>query len=89
MFGFLKKGSENKSQDSREIDLQAETISGKISELEQQLAVNPQAVDTQKQLMLEYNRALNIFAKSRRFRQEIDPLFVKIDELRNTIRKSI
>ena len=42
-----------------------------------------------KQLMLEYNRALNIFAKSRRFRQEIDPLFVKIDELRNTIRKSI
>lgn len=89
MFGFFKKGSENKSQDSQETDLQAETISGKISELEQQLADNPQAVNTQKQLMLEYNRALNIFAKSHRFRQEIDPLFVKIDELRNTIRKSI
>ena len=88
MFGFLKKGSENKSQDSQEIDLQAEAISGKINELEQQLANNPQAKDTQKQLMLEYNRALTLFAKSHRFRQEIDPPFVKIDELRNTIRKS-
>lgn len=89
MFGFRKKVPENNGQDQQEIDRQAESISEKITALEQQLANNPRAGDTQKQLMLEYNRALSLFAKSRRFRQEIDPLFVKIDELRNTIRKSI
>ncbi|MDE1187610.1 MAG: hypothetical protein PW844_14195 [Pantoea sp.] len=89
MFGFRKKASENKGADEQEIDRQAESISEKITTLEQELANNPRAGETQKQLMLEYNRALSLFAKSRRFRQEIDPLFVKIDELRNTIRKSI
>jgi hypothetical protein len=39
--------------------------------------------------MLEYNRALSLFAKSRRYRNEIDALFVKIDELRNVVRQSI
>jgi uncharacterized coiled-coil DUF342 family protein len=89
MFGFRKKAPENKGADEQEIDRQAESISEKITTLEQELANNPRAGETQKQLMLEYNRALSLFAKSRRFRQEIDPLFVKIDELRNTIRKSI
>lgn len=89
MFGFRKKAPENKGMDEQEIDRQAESISEKISTLEQELVNNPRAGETQKQLMLEYNRALSLFAKSRRFRQEIDPLFVKIDELRNTIRKSI
>ncbi|WP_416412569.1 hypothetical protein [Pantoea sp. App145] len=89
MFGFRKKAAENKGADEQEIDRQAESISEKITTLEQELANNPRAGETQKQLMLEYNRALSLFAKSRRFRQEIDPLFVKIDELRNTIRKSI
>ncbi|MBP2197625.1 hypothetical protein [Pantoea cypripedii] len=89
MFGFRKKAPENKGADEQEIDRQAESISEKITTLEQELANNPRAGETQKQLMLEYNRALSLFAKSRRFRQEIDPLFIKIDELRNTIRKSI
>ncbi|QGY29106.1 hypothetical protein [Pantoea cypripedii] len=89
MFGFRKKAPENKGADEQEIDRQAESISEKITTLEQELANNPRAGETQKQLMLEYNRALSLFAKSRRFRQEIDSLFVKIDELRNTIRKSI
>lgn len=89
MFGFFKMGQDNTGQQQQEIDQQAEVISGEISVLEQQLAINPQAGETQKQLMLAYNRAVTLYAKSRRYRQDIDPLFVKIDALRNTIRQSI
>lgn len=89
MFGFLKKSAENKTQAENEYDLQAQAISQKISEMESALNKNPRDGETQKQLMLEYNRALTIFAKSRGWRNEIDPLFVKIDDLRNTIRKNI
>jgi hypothetical protein len=39
--------------------------------------------------MLRYNQALQIYAKSKTHRQQIDVLFVKIDELRNIIRKTI
>ena len=88
MFGFLKKSQAAEPPSEQQQDHLAELSREKITQLEQQLAINPRDGETQKQLMLEYNRALNIFAKSRHYRQEIDPLFVKIDELRNTIRKS-
>lgn len=89
MFGFLKKNAENKPLAENEYDLQAQAISVKIGEMEAALNNNPRDGEIQKQLMLEYNRALSLFAKSRSWRNEIDPLFVKIDELRNSIRKNI
>lgn len=88
MFGFLKK-SPAVEQPSEQQDHLAELSREKITQLEQQLAINPRDGETQKQLMLEYNRALSLFAKSRRYRNEIDALFVKIDELRNVVRQSI
>jgi len=89
MFGFMKKSVTNNSQQEEEQDRLAESSREKITALENKLAINPRDGETQKQLMLEYNRALTVFAKSRRYRNEIDPLFVKIDELRNVVRKSI
>lgn len=88
MFGFLKK-SPAVEPPSEQQDHLAELSREKITQLEQQLAINPRDGETQKQLMLEYNRALSLFAKSRRYRNEIDALFVKIDELRNVVRQSI
>ncbi|KHE02286.1 hypothetical protein C7434_1127 [Pantoea sp. PNA 14-12] len=89
MFGFMKKKVENQPQDAAEQDRLAESVSEKIRQLEAKLASNTADTDTQKQLMLEYNRALSLYAKSRRYRDHIDPLFVKIDELRNLVRKSV
>lgn len=88
MFGFLKK-SPAVEPPSEQQDHLAELSREKIMQLEQQLAINPRDGETQKQLMLEYNRALSLFAKSRLYRDDIDPLFVKIDELRNLVRKSV
>ncbi|MCJ7925995.1 MAG: hypothetical protein MUW55_08650 [Pantoea vagans] len=88
MFGFLKKSPAVESP-SEQQDHLAALSREKITQLEQQLAINPRDGETQKQLMLEYNRALSLFAKSRRYRNEIDALFVKIDELRNVVRQSI
>ncbi|KTS71233.1 hypothetical protein [Pantoea stewartii] len=89
MFGFMKKKVENQPQDAAEQDRLAESVSEKIRQLEAKLASNTADTDTQKQLMLEYNRALSLYAKSRRYWDHIDPLFVKIDELRNLVRKSV
>lgn len=89
MFGFLKKSPPAEQPDTEQQDQQAQASREKMTELENKLAANPRDGETQKQLMLEYNRALSLFAKSRRYRNEIDALFVKIDELRNLVRQSI
>jgi len=89
MFGFLKKSPPAEQSDTEQQDQQAQASREKMTELENKLADNPRDGETQKQLMLEYNRALSLFAKSRRYRNEIDALFVKIDELRNLVRQSI
>lgn len=89
MFEFLKKSPAVEPPSEQQQDHLAELSREKITQLEQQLAINPRDGETQKQLMLEYNRALSLFAKSRRYRNEIDTLFVKIDELRNVVRQSI
>lgn len=89
MFGFMKKSAPDKKPDEEEIERQAATVSTEIKDLEQRLVINSRDGEAQKQLMLAYNRALSLFAKSRHHRNEIDALFVKMDELRNIIRKSI
>lgn len=89
MFGFMKKAAPDKGADDAEIDCQAAQLSAEISGLEQRLEKDSRDGDAQKQLMLAYNRALSLFAKSRRHRNEIDALFVKMDALRNIMRKSI
>ena len=53
------------------------------------LEEDPRNSDVQKQLMLMYNRALNVFAKSKSHHQDVDSLFLRIDELRNIIRRNI
>lgn len=89
MFGFMKKSAGNNDKDEAETDRLATLSSEKIGLLEQRLALNSRDGEAQKQLMIEYNRALTLYAKSRRYRNEIDVLFAKIDALRNIIRKSI
>lgn len=89
MFGFLKKRPAATAAQAAELDRQAEGLLDTIVQLEQQLARDPQAAEAQKALMLAYNRALPVFARSSRYRQEMDALFVKIDALRNTIRTSV
>ena len=49
----------------------------------------PDNSDVQKTLMLTYNRALSVYAKSKSHRQDIDALFLQIDNLRNIIRRNI
>ena len=89
MFGFLKKSPPAEQPKRDQQDHLARLSREKITELENKLASQPRDGETQKQLMLEYNRALSLFAKSRHYRNEIDALFVKIDELRNVIRQSV
>ena len=89
MFGFMKKSTTVKRVDDAEIDRQAAELSAEISALEERLETNARDGEAQKQLMVAYNRALNIFANSRGHRNEIDGLFVKMDALRNITRRSI
>ncbi|MDH8112428.1 hypothetical protein QIG11_26550, partial [Klebsiella pneumoniae] len=45
--------------------------------------------NVQQTLMLTYHRALSVSAKSKSTRQDIDALFLQIDNLRNIIRRNI
>ncbi|MCG7387096.1 hypothetical protein [Pantoea sp. ACRSB] len=89
MFGFMKKATPDKSVDDAEINQQAGEVNREISVLEQRLEINSRDGEAQKQLMQAYNRALSLFAKSKHHRTEMDALFVKMDTLRNIMRKSI
>lgn len=64
-------------------------ITQDINRLEGELNNDSSNKETQKNLMLKYNQALKLYAKSSSYSEEIDLIFNKIDDLRNVIRKSI
>lgn len=79
---------EKESRPSQDYDQQSRQLA-EIARLEGELQGNPGNGEVQKALMLIYNRALSVYAKSKTHRQEIDALFIRIDELRNIIRRNI
>lgn len=89
MFGSLKKLFQQDNSGSAQYDIQAIQVEAELTELENRLTENPNNGAIQKSLMLRYNQALQVYAKSQTHRQHIDALFIKIDELRNIIRKNI
>lgn len=89
MFGSLKKLFQKDNSDTEQYDIQAVQLEAELTELEKVLTEQPNNGETHKALMLRYNQALQVFAKSKTHLQHIDALFVKIDELRNIIRKTI
>lgn len=64
-------------------------LAEEIKTLENELQGEHGNGEIQKALMLKYNRALSVYAKSKIHRQDIDALFIRIDELRNIIRRNI
>jgi ribosomal protein S15P/S13E len=89
MFESLKSLWKKDESAVEEYNQQAALLADDIKKLEGKLEEDPRNNDVQKQLMLMYNRALNVFAKSKNHRQDVDSLFLRIDELRNIIRRNI
>lgn len=89
MFESLKSLWKKETSPPQDYDEQARQLAGEIIRLEGELQGNPGNGEIQKALMLIYNRALSVYAKSRTYREEIDSLFIRIDELRNIIRRNI
>ena len=89
MFEYLKTLWKKESSPPQDYDAQSRQLAGEIARLEGELRGDPGNGEVQKALMLVYNRALSVYAKSHTHRQEIDALFVRIDELRNVIRRNI
>lgn len=89
MFETLKRLFKPDNADAAQYDIQAGELAAELTGLEKILSADPANSEAQKALMLRYNQALQIFAKSTTHRQHVDALFVKIDELRNIIRKTI
>ena len=89
MFESLKTLLKKENQPPQDYDEQSRQLAGEIARLEGELRGNPANGEVQKALMLIYNRALSVYAKSHTHREEIDALFMRIDELRNIIRHNI
>ena len=89
MFESLKTLWKKENNPPQDYDQQSRLMAEEIVRLEGELKSNPDNGEVQKALMLMYNRALSVYAKSKTHRQEIDALFIRIDELRNVIRRNI
>ena len=81
MFESLKSLWKKETRPPEEYDEQSRVLAEEIARLESELQGNPGNGEIQK--------ALSVYAKSQTHRQEIDSLFVRIDELRNVIRRNI
>ena len=89
MFESLKTLWKKENQPPQDDDEQSRQLAEEIARLEGELQRQPDNSDVQKTLMLTYNRALSVYAKSKSHRQDIDALFLQIDNLRNIIRRNI
>lgn len=89
MFAFLKRKQGKEDADATHYDAEANQLTVGIEQWEAKLAATPTDSEIHKALMLEYNRVLKVYAKSKSYRGHIDAIFVKMDELRNIIRKNI
>lgn len=89
MFSSIKSLFNKAPEAQGDFQQEAAELMTELQRLETKLAADPRDGETQKTLMLRYNRALSVFAKSPQHRQQVDALFIKIDELRNTIRRNI
>jgi len=90
MFAKLKQMfSSEQSVTEEDNHAQAEIITEELIQLEAVLTDNPADNDAQKNLMVKYNQAIKIYSSNKTYRDRVDDMFIKIDELRNTIRKNI
>ena len=89
MFESLKTLWKKEQTPLQDYDQQSRQLAEEIARLEGELQRQPGNSEVQKTLMLTYNRALSIYAKSTAYRQDIDTLFLQIDNLRNIIRRNI
>ena len=89
MFESLKTLWKKEQNPLQDYDQQSRQLAEEIARLEGELQRQPDNSDVQKTLMLTYNRALSVYAKSKSNRQGIDALFLQIDNLRNIIRRNI
>ncbi|MDT3250640.1 hypothetical protein QZQ97_06780 [Serratia sp. root2] len=89
MFNFMKRQREKEILPVANYDDEANEIAAEINVLERRLAATPADGDIHKTLMLAYNRAVKLYAKSQNHRHHIDAVFIKMDELRNIIRKNL
>ncbi|WP_437616588.1 hypothetical protein [Erwinia sp. V71] len=66
-----------------------EEFEDELSVLEAGLLKSPSDNEIKKQLMVKYNQAIKVYSGSETYRHRVDGLLLKVDELRNTIRKNI
>lgn len=90
MFAKLKNiFTSSHQQKNSEDDEEALRTEDELSLLESALSKNPTDSNTQKKLMVKYNQAIKIFSSRKNYRHRVDDLFIRMDELRNTIRRNI
>lgn len=90
MFAKLKNiFTSSHQQQNSEDDEEALRTEDELSLLESALSKNPTDSNTQKKLMVKYNQAIKIFSSRKNYRHRVDDLFIRMDKLRNTIRRNI
>lgn len=69
-------------------ETEAEKLHTEILQLEQQQATDPDNKGYQQQLLIKYTQAVSVFAQTQSYRDEVDVIFDKMNNLRNIARKN-
>ncbi|MFP1758771.1 hypothetical protein [Lonsdalea quercina] len=85
LFQLEKTPGKPENENSEE----AETLHSEIMQLESGLKKTPADTTIQKRLMVKYTQAVKVFSAAKPYRHQVDDIFLRMDELRNTIRKNI
>lgn len=87
---FLSRwfGSKNLGPKSPVDETEAALLDADISCLEEQLKMEPSSVKIQQELLSKYCEAASVFAQAPSYRNKVDGVFVRMNELRNAARSN-
>jgi len=87
---FLSKwfGTKTPSYKAPVDETEATELDADISCLEEQLKMDSSSVKIQQELVAKYSKAASVFAQSPSYRNKVDGVFVRMNELRNAARSN-
>jgi hypothetical protein len=86
--GFISKIFGQKSPQNAVDETAAIELDTEISTLENRLSLEPSNVKIQQALVATYSKAAPVFAQSPSYRDKVDGVFTRINQLRNTARSN-
>ena len=69
-------------------DTQAHALYQEITQLEEKQQADPENIKNQQELLIKYTQAASVYSQSESYKDQVDEIFEKINNLRNSARRN-